>query len=193
MRVGITGGIGSGKTTVCRIFESLGIPVFYADTEARKLYHNPDIQRRVVEVLGKESFVDGTPDFAYISRKIFSDEDLRLQVNGILHPEVKEVYRKWEEAYTGKVPYTLREAAILIESGAYQDCDKIIVVEAPEDIRLKRVIQRDGSDEQAVKARMKAQMTDEERRKFADFILLNDEKSSLIEQTLLIHRKLIAL
>lgn len=189
MRIGITGGIGSGKSTVCKIFETLGIPVFYADDVAKEMYYRPDIAAQVKQLFGEGIYIGERVNYQAIAKHIFAKEALKNTLSSIIHPAVKEAYQDWEKMQ--KAPYTLREAAILIESGAYKDCDKIIVVTAPEGLRIQRVMERDAVEKNTVEARIKAQMPEEERLKYADFIIRNDGESLLIPQVLQIHQQFI--
>lgn len=185
MRVGITGGIGSGKTTVCLIFESLGVPVFYADDEAKKLYTEDHIRDRIREMLGEQAYTDkGKVDRRFIASRIFADPKLREQLNALIHPEVRKKYLRWEQEVKEQYPYNLREAAILIESGAYKDCDRIVVITAPEELRIRRVIDRDGVEEEAVRSRISAQMSDRERLEYAHREIVNDGQQLLIPQVI---------
>lgn len=185
MRVGITGGIGSGKTTVCLIFESLGVPVFYADDEAKKLYTEDHIRDRIREMLGEQAYTDkGKVDRRFIASRIFADPKLREQLNALIHPEVRKKYLRWEQEVKEQYPYNLREAAILIESGAYKDCDRIVVITAPEELRIRRVIDRDGVEEETVRSRISAQMSDRERLEYAHREIVNDGQQLLIPQVI---------
>lgn len=185
MRVGITGGIGSGKTTVCLIFEHLGVPVFYADDVAKSLYMEVHIRDRIRELFGEQAYTEtGAVDRSFLAGRIFADPQLRERLNALIHPEVRKKYLRWEQEVKEKYPYNLREAAILIESGAYKDCDRIIVVTAPEELRIRRVIERDGAEEKAVRSRMNAQMSDRERLTYAHREIVNDGEQLLIPQVI---------
>jgi dephospho-CoA kinase len=190
LKVGITGGIGSGKTTVCQIFETLGIPVYYADQRAKWLMvHDPALVAGIKQLLGDKAYLpDGSLDRAYIAQRVFNATDLLQQLNQLVHPAVAEDGERWHCAQTG-VPYTLKEAALLFESGTYQAMDKMITVFAPEEMRLQRVLARDGGEPDAVRARMKNQMPDEEKMRRADFVIYNDGRRSLVQQVLEIHGK----
>lgn len=192
-RIGITGGIGSGKTTVCRIFETLGIPVYYADARAKSLM-NEDEQLRgeIVDLFGEQAYSkEGVLDRQYLASIVFQDKSKLKALEGLVHPAVARDGKKWHEAQQGGVPYTLKEAALLVENGSYKYFDKIIVVTAPEEIRIERVQARDKVEAKAVRARMKAQLSQEEKVKVADFIIENDGKKSLIKQVLEVHRALL--
>ncbi|GGH00756.1 dephospho-CoA kinase [Pedobacter zeae] len=192
-KVGITGGIGSGKSTVCKVFELLGIPVFYADQAAKELMTQDILLIEGVKAaFGNESyFEDGKLNNKYIAGIVFNNEKALAQLNALVHPAVFRAFDAWEATIPSTVPYTLKEAAILFESGSYKLCDTTILVTAPYEIKLKRLIQRDGVTEEQVKARMDKQLSDEEKAKMADHFIINDEQQSVIEQVLALHRQLI--
>ncbi len=191
IQVGITGGIGSGKTTVCNIFKELGVPIYFADQRAKDLYiENADVKKKVIELLGEGSYTtSGEVNKAFIAQHVFQDKTQLTALNAIIHPAVRTDYEHWCKNQTAA--YVLREAAILIESGAYQTCDKIIVVTAPEALRIERVVQRDQTSEQEVKNRIMHQLTDIERLEYADFEIINDGEQSLVKQVLAIHQALV--
>lgn len=187
---GITGGIGSGKTTVCRIFELLGVPVYYADAEAKKLYDNAMIRSKVVKLFGKQVLSkDGRIDKKKLAEIVFNDQRSLEQINALIHPEVKRGFLAWIKKQKG-AKYVLKEAAIMIESGTYKDLDYLISVESDKSLIMNRIISRDKVTEEEVMKRMNEQLSDKERRKYADAVILNDDKHSLIEQVLRIHKKL---
>jgi dephospho-CoA kinase len=191
--IGLTGGIGSGKSTVCRIFEVLNVPVFYADDEAKALYESVQVIEAITKLLGNEILnEDGKIDRKKMAAVIFEDSEKLLQIQQLIHPLVKQRFEEWMDIYQKEALYCIREAAILIESGAYKDCDKIIVVTAPEEIRIQRVMKRDNCSEEEVKSRMAHQMKDSERLKYADFVINNDGKQPLIRQVIQIHHQLLA-
>jgi len=190
--VGLTGGIGSGKTTVCRIFEQLGIPVFYADDEAKALYNIPQVAQRVAEALGADVLDEsGAVNRKKMASAIFSDPAKLAAINALIHPLVKERFSVWMKEQEQQAPYCIREAAILIESGSYKDCDKIILVTAPEEQRIARVMLRDGSEYEQVRDRIRSQMSEDEKKNYADYIILNEEQDSLIRQVIEIHQQII--
>jgi dephospho-CoA kinase len=191
LRVGITGGIGSGKTTVCRIFESLGIPVYYADDWAKWLTVNdPDVRAGILDLFGPEAYLpDGAYNRAYVAGIVFKNPEKLQALNALVHPAVGRHNRAWQEVQKD-VPYTLKEAALLVESGSYRHLDALIVVTAPEVLRMRRVVQRDGLDEAAVRARMARQLPEEDKIKLADFVVVNDGTRLLIPQVAAIHASL---
>lgn len=190
-RIGITGGIGSGKTTACKLFETLGIPVYYADERAKWLMNNdPELRQQLIETFGTETYQeDGTLNRPYLAQLVFNDQNQLNKLNGIVHPAVRTDGILWDEKYQD-TPYTLREAALLYESGIYQLLDQIICVTAPEDIRIARVIARDNTTAEAVKARINKQWPEEKKVALADFIIQNDGNNSLIHQVYNIHHQL---
>jgi len=191
--VGLTGGIGSGKTTVCKLFEKKNIPVFYADDEAKALYKDPAVVEEVRNVLEVETLYDENNNLnkVLIASIIFSDEKKRLQVNSILHPLVKKRFDNWMAEHSS-APYCIREAAILIESGAYKDCDSIIVVTADMEVRVQRVMQRDNSKKEEVIKRIQSQLPEEKRISYADHVITNNGSvADLQQQVNTIHSELL--
>jgi dephospho-CoA kinase len=191
MLIGITGGIGSGKSLVCQIFTSLGIPVYDADSRAKSLMTTDGI---LISAIKKEFGAlsyhpDGTLNRQYLASVAFQDPQ-RLQVlNGLVHPRVGADFAQWLNDHQ-EHPYIIKEAALLFESGSYQSLDKIIVVHAPEQLRLSRVLQRDPhrSTEQ-VQEIIRNQMRDEEKVRRADFVIVNDETQLVIPQVLALHQQ----
>jgi len=195
IKIGITGGIGSGKTTVCRIFEKLGIPVFYADTVAKEIMiTDPVLREGIVKAFGKDSYdLSGKLNNKYIAQIVFNDKQELDKLNGLVHPAVFRAFDSWEETISANVPYTLKEAALLFESGSYKMCDKNILVTAPAEVKIQRVIARDGATRAQVEARMDKQLSDDEKKKMADFLITNDESQSVILQVLELHHQFINL
>ncbi len=191
IKVGITGGIGSGKTTVCRIFELLGIPIYYADDRAKWLMNNdPQLKEQLIALLGNETYTkEGQLNRAYVSNIIFNNKEKLEGINSIVHPAVWKDGEAWNQEHA-HAPYTLKEAALLYESGGYHLMDKMITVYAPKDIRLERVMKRDNASKDAVLARMDKQMSDDKKMELADFIIHNYNKNSLLLQVLDIHFEL---
>ncbi len=190
--IGLTGGIGSGKTTVSKVFASLGVPVFNADNEAKELYKDPEVIRKTMEILQTNDITDfhGKVVRSKIAAVIFTDPLKRIALNNLIHPLVKKRFAEWMGTY--EFSYCIRETAILIESEAYKDCDKIIVVSCPMNVRVERVMQRDGTSKTEVEKRILAQMKDEERIQYADFVIVNDRsEADLYEPVLEIHQQLL--
>jgi dephospho-CoA kinase len=190
MVVGITGGIGSGKSIVSMIFQELGIPVYEADAEAKKVYDIPEVISEVKKTFGAEYFNSAGLDKKKFAELVFKDSGALKKINSIIHPYVKKNFREWKNTFKDK-PYVLKEAAILFESGTDKGCDKIIVVTAPEDLRKQRVIQRDGRTEKQVDEIIRSQWKDEEKIKRADFVIVNDETKLVLPQVLKIHESLL--
>jgi len=190
-KVGITGGIGSGKTTVCKVFEVLGIPVFYSDTVAKEIMVTDALLiDGVKNAFGKESyFEDGKLNNKHIAGIVFNNEIELAKLNSLVHPAVFRAFDTWEAEIDSNVPYTLKEAALLFESGSYKMTDITILVTAPLDTKLKRVMQRDNVTAEQVKARMDKQLSDEEKSKMANHFIVNDEENSIIEQVFVLHKK----
>ena len=188
--VGLTGGIGSGKSLVAEIFSKLGIPVYSADDRAKKLMHSPEVSQKIIEVFGESAYTDGKLNRPYLAKQVFSDKEKLDKLNSIVHPAVRLDHEEW--LVEQNAPYTIREAAILFESASYQDCDKIITVNAPEEIRIDRVMKRDGISADEVRSRMKNQITDEERSSRSNYVIYNDGKKMLLPQVIEIHKALIS-
>lgn len=196
LKVGITGGIGSGKTTACRIFEELGIPVYYADERAKYLMqHEHFLIEQLKKNFGDEVFENGKLNRAYLAQRVFGNEVHLSLLNSIVHPAVFRDTERWLDEQSPKnVPYTLKEAALLIESGSYRTLDKLIVVTALPDVRIARVTQRDNTTEEAVMERIKHQMPDEEKIKLADFVIDNSGTIEELKKDVMeIHHQLIGL
>ncbi len=194
LKIGITGGIGSGKTTVCRIFRELGIPVYDADSSAKRLMvENTELRAELLQLFGKEIFGNnGSLNRQWLSQLVFNNKELLKKLNALVHPAVHKDYEAWHLQQTG-VPYTLKEAALIFETEGQKYLDKVIMVYSPEELRVKRVTQRDNVSPQEVYIRIKEQMPDYDKMLQADFIIFNDEQHPLIKQTHQIHQKLIHL
>jgi dephospho-CoA kinase len=192
LKVGITGGIGSGKTTVCRIFETLGIPVYYADDRAKMLMVERLQLRGVIESLfGTDAYsADNQLNRAHIAAIAFQHPEKLKALNAAVHPAVLEDGEAWH--FAQNAPYTLKEAALLFESGSYMHLDKIITVFTPVETRIERVLLRGGITKADIEARIAKQMPDDEKVQRADFVIYNDGAQPLIPQVLAIHRQLLA-
>lgn len=187
MIVGITGGIGSGKSTVCKVFEMLGVPVYYADEESRLLLNDPDILKKISEIFGPEVITSGKADRKKISSIVFNDKAKLASLNSIVHPAVIAHFDNWCKTHS-EFSYVIKEAAILFESETYKNVQKIITVTAPVDVRIERVMKRDNVTEEEVRRRMSHQISDEEKIKRSDYVLVNDEESLLIPQIIKLHQ-----
>ncbi|MCS4433970.1 dephospho-CoA kinase [Aquiflexum gelatinilyticum] len=192
--VGITGGIGSGKSTVARIFSILGIPVYYADDRAKWLMANDEaLKEQIKDNFGQESYSEaGVLNRAFLASQVFSDEEKVKIINGLVHPAVKADFENWANAQTA--PYVLKEAALLFETGSYKDLDKVINVSSPIRIRISRVLMRDPHrNEKQVNDIIDKQLPDEEKNKLADFVIKNTDNKLLIPQVMEIHHQLLNL
>ena len=181
MVVGVTGGIGSGKTYVCSLFAEKGIPVYNTDIEAKKLMNtNASVKEAIGELLGSKSYTNGVLNRPYIAEKIFNNAALLKKMNAIVHPAVALDFEKWYEKQNAD--FVIKESAILFETGGYKKCDASILVTAPVSIRINRVIKRDNVSEEEVLMRIKNQWDDEEKIKLASYIIENIEKRNTILQ-----------
>ena len=191
IKVGITGGMGSGKSLVCQVFERLGIPVYYADEAARKLMeHDAVIRHDLMAWLGEDIYAGNSLDRLKMAGLIFTNPELLKIVNRIVHPRVAVDFQNWCDSYENK-PYVIQESAILIESEAYRFVDFIILVTAPEDVRFNRVITRDGMTPEKIHAIMKNQWPDNEKASRSQFVLPNDNKSLILPGILDLHSRLV--
>jgi len=182
-KVGVTGGIGSGKSVVCNIFRNLDVPVYEADAEARRIIaEDPDIRKGLVKRFGDRIFGDGRLDRKYLAERIFSDSRARSFVNGLVHPKVREDFSQWILEQEGT--YVVEEAALLIESGAWKEMDFNILVIAREELRIGRIMKRDGISRGDVLARLASQIDPGEAAKMADLMIYNDENEFVIPQVL---------
>ena len=170
--IGLTGGIGSGKSTVARYIESKGIPIYIADDEGRKLTDSSDITAQIVGAFGSSVLTDSRIDRNVLSEIVFNSPENLQKLNSIIHPAVREHFKNWIKTHSDQ-EYVVKEAAILFESGSYKDCDIIVTVEAPEEIRIQRVAQRDGVSVDAVLARLRNQWTDQMRAEKSDIVIQN--------------------
>lgn len=181
--IGITGGIGSGKTVVSHILETLSYSVYNADVQAKRLMNaSPSLIRSLTEVLGKEIYKEGQLDRQLMAQLIFNDPALLHRVNSLVHPAVKDDFRRWCNQQRNSLVFL--ESAILLESGFDDTVDRIWVVTAPESVRIARVVSRDHISEAQVKARMDAQMNEKEKMARADRIIINDGNAPLLPQVL---------
>jgi dephospho-CoA kinase len=189
LKVGLTGGIGSGKTVVANIFRQLGVPVYDADAEARTLTKsNQKIKNEIKKYFGSEVFLkDGSLDREKLASLVFSDSEKLEQLNSIIHPFVREHFNNWLRQYDGS-KYVIKEAAILFESGSNKGLDKIISVAAPDNTRVRRVMERDNITEERVRTIMQNQLSEAERIKRSDYIISNDDHTLLIPQVLELHQ-----
>jgi len=187
--IGVTGGIGSGKSTVCKVFEVLGIPVYYADDRARALVlSDPRIREGYKKLFGERVYENGQLNRKLVADQIFSDRVLLEKINRLVHPVVREDFLAWAECQ--EAPYVIEEAAVLFERDGQNFLDKVVVVSAPESLRIQRVVQRDQISEARVKDRINNQWTDQQRRELADYEVLADDHHLVVPQVLQIQAEL---
>ncbi|MEZ4796462.1 MAG: dephospho-CoA kinase [Flavobacteriaceae bacterium] len=188
--VGLTGGIGSGKTTVANFFKSLDIPIYIADIEAKALMKRSKvIKRKLINLFGNKAYVEDKLNKPFIANKIFNDEALLEKMNNIVHPKVASHFKRWLKKQDA--PYVIKEAAILFENNTYKSLDFVITVIAPEKERINRVIVRDKSSEEKVKAIIKNQWSDAKKVKLSDFVIENIDLKSTKKQVFKIHQKIL--
>ena len=172
--IGLTGGIGSGKTTIANYFNSKGVPLYIADDEAKTILYTPAAIKEVQEQFGDIVMTNGIPDRAKLAAVVFNDAEKLQKLNSIIHPKVLKHFNEWLEKHSGE-KFIIREAAILFESGRYKDCDAIILVTAPKELRISRVVERDATTREKVLQRMSAQWDDEKKAAMSDFIITNTD------------------
>jgi dephospho-CoA kinase len=194
LKIGLTGNIGSGKTTVSKIFEILGIPVFYADDAAKNVMVNDEILIDGIKAaFGEQSyFNDGALNRKHIADIVFNDPVKLAKLNSLVHPATFRAFDAWVKEIKD-VPYVLKEAALLFESDSYKLCDYTVMVQAPLEIRIKRVMQRDGLSKAEIENRDSNQFTEEKKTKLANYIIVNDDKQLVIPQVLEMHGKILSL
>lgn len=192
IEVGLTGGIGAGKTTVASIFSQLGIPVYQSDSRAKNLVDTQAyIKTKINALFGEEMYTKGKLNRAKVAQLVFRNKSKLASLNAIIHPEVAKDYKQW--VLQQQTEYVIKEAAILIETGGHKNADALVVVSAPEQLRIERVMKRNSMLEKEVEARIKNQMPQENKDALADFLIVNNEQDSLIHQVLTIHHQLLSL
>ncbi len=193
LKVGLTGGIGSGKSTVAKIFTSLGVPVYFADTESRKLMElSEELIHSIKSLFGKEAYNGIELNRKFLANIVFTDTGKLKKLNQLIHPAVHRQFEIWAAKHPD-VPYLVEEAALLCESGAWKYFDFLVLVTAPLNKRLERVMKRDGVTEEEVRNRVSNQMPDDEKIPLANFLIFNDDQSMVINQVLAFHEKMISL
>ena len=192
IKVGLTGGIGSGKTFISGLFEHLKIPCYNADLRAKELYVvNDKLKAKMIGAFGQDVYINPNKiNKEYLKKVVFSSAKNRERINAIVHPFVIEDFNLWVKQQQN-VPYIIKESALLIETGLYRELDKIILVTAPIELRIQRIAERDKTDIAGIKQKIAAQFSDEEKKKFADFLIINDGKKLLLPQVISIHNKLL--
>ncbi|UAB86082.1 dephospho-CoA kinase [Zunongwangia sp. SCSIO 43204] len=174
LKVGLTGGIGSGKTTISKMFKEIGVPVYIADEAGKELMEtSAKIRKKIVELLGGESYKDGKPNRPFIASKVFNDKELLEKLNSIIHPAVADHFKNWLSNQSSA--YIIYEAAILFEKGSHKNFDFSILVTAPKETRIERVLKRDDTTREQIEARINNQWSDKKKIKLADFVIKNEE------------------
>jgi dephospho-CoA kinase len=192
LKIGLTGGIGSGKSLVAQMFALLDVPVLHADDTAKYLMeHDETLKLQIAAAFGKEVYENGRLNRPFLASIVFNDPAKLETLNGLVHPATIAYGNQW--AAQQQAPYTIKEAAIFFESGSYKEMDKMIGVYAPLEMRLQRAMQRDHASEADIRKRMDKQMNEEEKMGRCDYIIRNDETVSLIEQVLELHQQLLNL
>lgn len=189
LKIGITGGIGSGKSTVCKVFGQLGIPVYNADLRARELMNtDAKLVAALKKEFGRDIYENGELQRPKLAAIVFGDKARVEKLNALVHPAVKEDFRQWAKRQDN-APYVIKEAALMFESESYKDLDYVITVSAPKEIRIQRVMQRDTAKRTDVLKRMASQLSEKERLERADFVIKNDGTHALIPQVMQLHHK----
>lgn len=190
LKVGVTGGIGAGKSVVCRVFHTLGIPVFNADDTAKQLMEtDPALVTAIQSLFGNDIYIDGKLDRKKLAAIVFEQPALLLQLNALVHPATIAYGNQWMAAQTS--PYVIKEAAIFFESGSYKEMDVMIGVSAPENIRISRAMRREDMTREKVMQRIASQMDDTEKMSRCDYIIINDDNTAIIPQVLQVHQALL--
>lgn len=187
--IGLTGGIGSGKSTIAKMFEELGVSVYVSDIEAKKLMvADQKLISAIKELLGDLAYINNELNRNYIAKKVFNDKKLLQKLNQIVHPAVAKHFEEWRQKQKGE--YVIKEAAILFENEGYKECDYVILVTAPEDTRIKRVMKRDNVSKEQVLARLKNQWSDQKKINLANEVVINEDIEKTRQKVLEIHNKL---
>lgn len=189
LRIGLTGGIGSGKSTVAHVFEVLGIPVYYADIEAKKMMHeDEDLKQQIIEAFGSAAYENGVLNRRHLASVVFADKEKLAHLNSLVHPATIRHGRQWMERQ--RAPYAIKEAALIFESGTQEHLDYVIGVSAPLHLRIQRAMQRDNISREEVLGRMKNQINEEIKLRLCDFVIKNDEQELVIMQVLSLDKEL---
>lgn len=186
LNVGLTGGIGSGKTLVASSFAKFGIPIYNADLAAKRLMtEDSDLRKEIIEIFGRRAYMNGVLNRNQIASIVFNDKDKLNRLNSKVHPAVRRDYKEW--VANQDAPYNIREAAILFESGSYKDCDLVILVTAPLEVRIQRVMERDGMSREEVMSRINQQWDDEKKAKRSQYVIKNEKLSEMNKSVSEIH------
>lgn len=190
LKIGLTGGIGSGKSTVARLFEIHGIPVYYADTAAKEIMNTDEaLKEQIIHHFGSDTYTNNCLNRKYLADMVFKDKDKLALLNSLVHPATIRNALNWVKQQT--TPYTVKEAALIFESGSQSDLDYVIGVYAPKALRIHRTMQRDNIDREEVMKRMKNQIEEEIKMRLCDFVVYNDEQQLLIPQVNKLHERLL--
>lgn len=190
LKIGLTGGIGSGKSTIARIFELLGVPVYYADAVSKSLYEtDAELMQQVKQQFGEDVYEEGKLNRQKLAALVFSNPEKLALLNALVHPPTIRHAEKWMKAQTA--PYVVKEAALIFESGSAAGLDYVIGVWSPKQLRIKRTMERDGISQQQVEQRMQRQIDEEMKMKLCDFVIKNDETQLVIPQVLELHQQLV--
>lgn len=190
LKIGLTGGIGSGKTTVAKIFETLGVPVYYADDVAKQLMQEDNVLKQsIINIFGKDSYTtDGKLNRLHLSSIVFSNPHQLERLNAIVHPATIQHAEQWMQQQ--QAPYVIKEAALIFESGSQSTLDYVIGVYAPQALRIQRTIKRDNIDKDKVLQRMQNQIDENIKMRLCDRVIQNDDQHSLMQQVLMVHETL---
>lgn len=192
LHIGLTGGIGSGKSTVAKILEVLGVPVYYADDASKRLMNqDEDLKKTLVNFFGERTYIDGSLNPAHLSSIVFNNPEKLALLNSIIHPATIRDAADWMQKQTA--PYTIKEAALIFESGSHAQLDKVIGVQAPLAMRVLRVMQRDNVTREDVLKRLENQLDENIKMRLCDYVINNDEQELLIPQVLMLHNQLLSL
>ena len=192
LKIGITGGIGSGKSTVARVFETLGIPVYNADEAAKRLMQeDPELKSQIIKLFGGDAYINGQLNRSFISGLAFSNPEKVKALNALVHPATINDAKSWMAKQQS--PYALKEAALIFESGSEKELDYVIGVFAPEELRIRRVMERDGSTREAIQQRIKNQLDEAGKMKRCHFIIQNGDDQLVIPQVMALHQQLLQL
>jgi dephospho-CoA kinase len=192
LKIGITGGIGSGKSTVAKLFEVLGIPVYYADDAAKQLMNDNEVlKQQIQKEFGEEAYTNGKLNRKYIADIVFANPEKLELLNSLVHPATLQDADEWMNKQT--TAYTIKEAALIFESGAQEQLDYVIGVYAPTPLRIQRTMQRDNISREEVMARMNKQIDETIKMRLCDFVITNDEQQMIIPQVIQLHQKLLTL
>jgi len=190
LKIGLTGGFGSGKSVVAAIFEVLGVPVYYADDASKRLMNeDAELKKRITEAFGPGSYDDGKLNRKYLAEVVFNDEEKLAVLNSLVHPATLADAERWMNSQN--VPYVIKEAALIFESGSHRSLDYVIGVKAPLPLRLQRTMKRDNITREEAMARINKQLDEDMKMKLCDFIIVNDEQELVIPQVLELHKRFV--